>query len=277
MLTKELAIQKYKECKLSRNGSIPLRHEFLEYAGIDSRQLAKFFGSSAYSKLQKAAGDIPNEWGKERTTLATIMNQYGQLVIEFGAVPPSSEWEYRDLKPRISGLAQKPHEMKWSELPGKFVKWVQANKVSGFDKAVEIISSTIQPAILTTEKVDKTFLRLANDIREWTPARRRNNEEAYKVELRGHLNSLKYEMNEEYGESKCDLLVQRIYAIEVKKDPDLGEYDRLFGQLARHLEHQCMVIVLILEATRNDKYDTFTALVDKYLNVNGNSVEIIKK
>jgi hypothetical protein len=73
------------------------------------------------------------------------------------------------------------------------------------------------------------------------------------------------------------LLVQREFAIEVKKDPDLAEYDRLFGQVARHLQHQCKVVVLILEATRNDKFDTFTTLVDEYLNVNGNSVEIIKK
>jgi hypothetical protein len=85
------------------------------------------------------------------------------------------------------------------------------------------------------------------------------------------------ELNEEFGESKYDLLVRKKYAIEVKKDPDLGEYDRLFGQVARHLQHQCKVIVLILEATRNDKYENFTALVDKYLNVDENSVEVIKK
>ena len=91
-----------------------------------------------------------------------------------------------------------------------------------------------------------------------------------------HLAALKYELNEEFGESKCDLLVRREYSIEVKKDPDLAEYDRLFGQIARHLQHQCKVIVLILEATRRDKYDTFTSLVDKYLNADG-SVEVIKK
>ena len=44
-----------------------------------------------------------------------------------------------------------------------------------------------------------------------------------------HLATLKYELNEEFGESKCDLLVRREYTIEVKKDPDLAEYDRLFG------------------------------------------------
>ena len=91
------------------------------------------------------------------------------------------------------------------------------------------------------------------------------------------MESLKHELNEEFGESKYDLLVGQQYAIEIKKDPDLAEYDRLFGQLARHLQHQCKVIVLVLEATRNDKYDNFTALVDKYLNVDRNAVEVIKK
>ena len=51
--------------------------------------------------------------------------------------------------------------------------------------------------------------------------------------------------------------------------------DRLFGQIARHLQHQCKVIVLVLETTRKDKYDNFTALVDRYLNVKRNSVEVV--
>ena len=91
------------------------------------------------------------------------------------------------------------------------------------------------------------------------------------------MNSLNHELNEEFGESKFDLLVQKKFAIEIEKDPDLGEYDRLFGQVARHLQHQCKVIVLILEATRKDKFDNFTALIEKYLNVDKNSVEVIKR
>jgi len=30
--------------------------------------------------------------------------------------------------------------MKWSDLPMRFVEWVQANSVSGFDRAIEIIT-----------------------------------------------------------------------------------------------------------------------------------------
>lgn len=277
MLTKETCVQKYEQCKLSKNGGIPEYREFLKWAGIDRRQLEKLFGSSAYSKLQDAAGDAPNKLQLERTPLSTIMQQYGNLVTEFNDVPPYSEWFHRGLKPTESGLSKKPHNMKWSDLPTKFVEWVTTNRVPGFERAIEIVTASDRTPAKRTLDSDGDFSRLIKDVRTWTPARRRNNESEHKIELRKHLESLNHELNEEYGESKYDLLVRRKYAIEVKKDPDLAEYDRLFGQLPRHLQHQCKVIVLILEATRKDKYDNFTALVDKYLNVDENSVEIIKK
>ena len=76
MLTKEAFLQKYDECKRSKGGGIPEYGEFLKYAGIDKRRLAKLFGSSAYSKLQSDAGDTPNKQKLERTSLARIMQQY---------------------------------------------------------------------------------------------------------------------------------------------------------------------------------------------------------
>jgi hypothetical protein len=157
------------------------------------------------------------------------------------------------------------------------LEWIEENGDSGFERAVEIIGASNGHDSVKRDNGDQLFHRLARDIREWTPARRRNSEETYKVELRKHLESLRYALNEEYGESNFDLLVAKCYAIEVKKDPDLAEFDRLFGQVARHLEHQCKVIVLILEATRKDKFDTFVTLIDKYLNVGGNAVEVIRK
>lgn len=157
------------------------------------------------------------------------------------------------------------------------MEWVTANKVSGFDKAIEIIASSELPVAKRLEKSSADFSRLIKDVRYWAPARRRNREAEYKIELRKHLESLGHKLNEEFGESRYDLLVGKQFAIELKKDPDLAEYDRLFGQLARHLQHQCKVIVLILEATRNDEYDNFTDLVDKYLNLDKNSVEIIRR
>ena len=277
MLTKEKCVEKYEECKRNKNGGIPEYLEFLKYAGIDKRKLSRLFGASAYSKLQNAAGDAANKLQLERTPFATIMQQYGSLVTELGFVPAYAEWDQRGLKPTESGLRGKPHNMKWSELPAKFAEWVKTNKVSGFDKAIEIIMTSVLTDADNPKNSDVDFSRLIKDVRDWTPARRRNSEAEYKIELRKHLESLNHELNEEFGESKYDLLVRQEYAIELKKDPDLAEYDRLFGQLARHLQHQCKVIVLILEATRKDKFDNFTALVDKYLNDDENSVEVIKR
>ncbi len=277
MLTKESCVQKYKECKLNKNGELPEYREFLQYAGITDRRLARLFGSSAYTKLQKEAGDVPNQFGKERVPLKTIMEQYGYLVMEVGEIPVFSEWDHRGLRPSESGLRRSPHNMKWSELPARFVEWVTTNKIPGFDNAIQIIEKSRPTHAQETEIVEPGFLRLIRDVRAWTPARRRNSEETYKVELRKHLESLGHKLNEEFGESKFDLLVRGEYAIEIKKDPDLSEYDRLFGQVARHLQHRFKVIVLVLEAARNDKYENFTDLVDKYLNIEKNSVEVVKK
>ena len=276
MHTKEACVQKYKECKLSKSGTIPEYREFLKYAETDVRSLNKLFGSSAYTRLQEMAGDTPNRLELERMPFETIMRQYGNLVAEVGVVPPCAEWDVRGLRPTESGL-KKTHNMKWSDLPTRFVEWVEANRVPGFDTAIEIIAKSHRAAANKPTKDDKEFLRLINEVRVWTPARRRNSEGEYKIELRKHLESLHYPMNEEHGESNVDLLVQGKYAIEIKKDPNLGEYDRLFGQLARHLQHQLKVVALIHEATRGDHYDNFTMLVDRYLNVGKNSVEVIKK
>src|SRR5207245_502265 len=155
-----------------------------------------------------------------------IMQQYGSLVMELSVVPPSSEWEHRGLRPSVDGLRKSPHHLKWSEFPQHFLEWVESNQVSGFERAVSIIRQSVRSETLKRENDDRRFIRLIRNVRDWTPARRRNSEGEYKIELRKHLESLDYDLNEEFGESKFDLLVRSVYAIEVKKDPDLGEYDR---------------------------------------------------
>jgi len=277
MLTKDTCIQKYKELKRTKNGGIPEYREFLKDAGIDKHNLNRLFGPSAYSKLQEEAGDTPNRLQLERTPYATIMQRYGNLVMEVEELPSYAAWDTRGLRPTEAGLRRKPHNIKWSDLPTKFAEWVTANSVPGFEKALEIIAKSGRAAANGPKDSDIGFSKLINAVRSWTPARRRNSEAEYKIELRSHLGSLGHKLNEEYGESQVDLLVDKEYAIELKKDPDLAEYDRLFGQLARHLQHSRKVIVLILEATRRDKYDNFVLLVDRYLNVGHNMVDVIKR
>jgi hypothetical protein len=209
--------------------------------------------------------------------MAAIMQQYGELVIEVAGLPAGADWKHRGFKPSIEGLRKDPHRLQWSEMPHRFLEWVESNQVPGFERAVQVIQTSHWRKASVCAHRDLGFERLITHVRGWTPARRRNSEGEYKIELRAYLESLKYNVKEEYGESNYDLLVQSAYAIEIKKAPVLAEYDRLFGQIARHLQHRPMVIVVIHGAVSGDTYDNFAALVDKYFNTGETSVEIIKK
>ena len=118
---------------------------------------------------------------------------------------------------------------------------------------------------------------LLADIRAWSPARRRNTEGEYKIELRKKLEELRYAINEEFGESNSDLVVEKAFVIETKKDPQLSDYDRLFGQAARHLQHFPVVIAVIFDVPSEDKFDNFKILVDVHLNKGKHTVEVVKK
>ena len=89
------------------------------------------------------------------------------------------------------------------------------NNVTEFDEAIEVITNAVPTVASKSDKSDLSFTRLIKDIRGWTPARRRNSEAEYKIELRKHLETLGHKLNEEFGESKYDLLVRREYAIEI--------------------------------------------------------------
>ena len=142
---------------------------------------------------------------------------------------------------------------------------------------MELIGGATSKKQTKAEKANKEFESVINAIRLWSPARRRNSEGEYKIELRKYLESNSFSLNEEYGESNFDLLVNKKYAIEIKKDPNLSEYDRLFGQLARHLQHQLNILALIIDVPSEDKFENFVSLVDAYLNREEKVVEVIKK
>ncbi len=204
------------------------------------------------------------------------MAQFALLVNKLKRIPVYSEWDHHGFSPTESGLS-KSHGIKWSEFSAKFLDWVKVTNATGFDEAIQIIESNTSRDHRKAENKEDDYSRLIRDVRNWIPARRRNSEETYKVELRKHLESMKHSINEEVGDSKCDLVVSSKFAIEIKKDPDQSEYDRLFGQIARHLEAHRKVIVLIIEATRKDKLDAFTSIIDKYLNIGNAVVEVIPR
>ena len=276
MTSKDDCLRKYAEYKTTY-GVIPKKKDFFKFAGIHERQLTTLFGRDAYSQLQRECGDEANKLDLERTPRETIMRQYGDLALELGVLPNSSDWMHRQLRPSIGGLGKRPHFIIWSDFPQKFSEWVESERISGYDKVLAHIRKSAAKSNAKVELKDREFDGIVKDIRLWSPARRRNSEGEYKIELRSHLKSLGHEVNEEFGESNFDLLVNKIYAIEIKKDPKLGEYDRLFGQLARHLQHQLRVVALIFDAPGEDNFNNFSSLVDSYLNKEKKAVEIIKK
>lgn len=276
MITKEDLIQKYKEFK-EKNNEIPSVKEFCKYAGIHRRKLEQIYGDNAYSKFQIECGDIANKLNLVRTPREKIMRQYGDLALELGKLPLQSNWIHKGLRPTLEGIAKPPHSIKWSDFPAKFKEWVETKHINGYSKVLEYIDNLNSKTISKVNKSNLEFEKLINDVRMWSPARRRNNEEGYKVELRKHLESIGYLLDEEFGESNFDLLINKKYAIEIKKDPNLSDYDRLFGQLARHLEYKSNIIALLMDTPSEDKFRDFTLIVDKYFNVDDKSVEVIKK
>jgi hypothetical protein len=277
---REYCIQKYVEFKEIHDGRIPHAKEYRKFARIGDRRLIELFGENAHSNLQIVCGDNPTKLNLVRVPLDRIMRQYGDLAmeaVEAGRLPSSSTWIHRKLKPSISGLEKAPHFIKWSEFPLKFKLWAEGESTGRYEKVLEFIDRTTCPSKLDADTKDREWRRIVDDVRMWSPARRRNSEGEYKIELRKHLEMMGYRLNEEYGESNFDLLVDRRYAVEIKKDPQQSDYDRLFGQLARHLQHQKKVIALIMDAPSEDRIENFRVLVDVYLNRGDKFVEVIKK
>jgi hypothetical protein len=276
MITKEYCQQKYMEFKNAHTG-VPLKKEFLRFAKIPKSQLEFLYGREAYSKLQKECGDKANKLDLERTPREKIMKQYGDLAKGLKELPRSTDWVHHGLRPSISGLEKAPHFIKWSEFPSQFMEWVKEENITGYEEVLGYIPNQADTSKAKSDRVDPEFRRVMRDILAWAPARRRASEEGYKVELRAHLKSLGYSLNEESGESNVDLLINNRHAIETKKDPQLADYDRLFGQLARHLQHHQNVIACIFDVPSSDKFNNFVSLVDRYLNKDESLVEVIKK
>jgi len=273
MTTKEICIAKYQEYKATYNRT-PKYKEYLKFSGVPKRHLIQLFGKDAYSNLQIECGDRPNKLNLVRAPNDKIMRQYGDLSIELGRLPTSSDWLYKGSKPSISGLERSPHNIKWSEFPSKFKEWVEKENITGYKKVLEYIEHHItKPSV----KESKDFTKIIKEIQNWSPARRRNSEGEYKIELRKYLESLHYNLGEEKGDSDVDLVIDNKFAIEIKKDPNSTDYDRLFGQLARHLQRYDEVIALIMDPPTGDKLRDFESLVDLYLNTKNKLVVVIRK
>jgi hypothetical protein len=260
MIGKEFCKKKYVELKSkSDNDNLPKKSKYLQFCGIDKRKLDALFGSNPYSKLQAECGDKPNKLYLTRVASSKIFDQWGELARQHGRIPTQADWLEAELKPSPDGLAKRPHSIKWSDLPKKFLEYAK-NKSEWHDVVSIIKRSTIRKDKSTPRS--RNFEELVSIIKQWTPDRKRNFEETYKPELKNHLQNKKYLVKEEKGEGNPDLLVDRIYPIELKKDPSLSEYDRLFGQLIRQGLHYEFAIAVIANASSSDRFDDFSKNVE---------------
>ncbi len=273
--TKTEIVAIYNTLKAQSGGSLKYR-DFLRKAGIPKHEFRRMFGATPYSKLQQLAGDSPNRLDLQRTPLEAIMSAYGDLACEVlrdeGRLPVAAHWAEKGLRPTESGL-RNAHGIRWSELPGRFLDFCAADDslaaryeaVLGYIREHDAAVSAQAPGTR-----DLLLDSVCSEIGEWSPALRRNSEEAYKSELSLHLRSSKQiraaglDVREERGDTRCDIALGTKVAIELKKSPSQSEYDRCFGQVARHLQVYDGVVVVIFDVPRRDSFEDFNKLVDLY-------------
>jgi len=251
---KAFYISEYIKLKELNNGQKPLAKQFLRHCSIQTRKLEEVFGGNAYTKLQQECGDNPNKLLMQRTPMVQILDQYGELVRKFQGLPVTGDWTQAGFKPSADSI-NKVHNLKWSDFPAFFIK-------EYFDKpqwkdVIEIIKKS--SAFLSPKKSSKTFNELTETIRDWTPDRKRIIEEGYKIELRNYLENY-FNLEEEVGESNPDLLINKKYPVEIKKDPTQSEYDRLLGQMIRHNKLFGSAIAVVTNVSSEDRFRKFQKL-----------------
>jgi len=270
MYDREYFVREYNRLKELTNGQSPLRAEFLKFCNnIHARKLEKVFGRDAYTKLQQECGDSPNKLEMERSSTTDILSQYGQLVRNTGTIPVAAEWEQANYSPSPDGL-RRTHNLKWSDMPAFFI---QNHESKPEWRDVIAILNTNQP---TANKQKRTFDQIVDRILSWTPDRKRIIEEGYKIELRRYLEKY-FDLEEETGETNPDILVNKSYPIEVKRDPTQSEYDRLLGQMIRHNKIFGSAIAVITNVSSEDRYKKFHKLFIEVHEKLGMAAELIKK
>lgn len=269
---KAQVIEQYKKLKELNNGTKPLYQDFLKFSGLHKRKLDELYGSDAYSKLQHDCGDKPNKLILERTAITNILTNYGELVRKLGYPPKASDWIHAKLKPTPDAI-NKVNKLKWSKMPDAFI--AQYSKDKTWNDVLEILNNN-SPRQVVLDKSTKAFDDIIEKIVQWTPDRKRVIEEGYKIELRHYLNRF-FQLDEEYGDSNADLVINGKYPIEIKKDPSQSEYDRLLGQMIRHSKLHGSAIAVVTDVSSQDRFIKFKKLFDEVYIKLGSKGEVIKK
>lgn len=100
--------------------------------------------------------------------------------------------------------------------------------------------------IFEEQETDDELREIEDIIKNWSPDKRHNSEEGYQVELSSLLKH-KYGLKVRYeaGATHIDILVNDNIPIELKKNPNRGDFDRLDGQIMRNIDEYGKLIVVI--------------------------------
>lgn len=207
----------------------------------------------------------------ERTPINQILDQYGELVRSNNSLPVIADWMQAKLKPSGEGIS-KVHNIKWSEIPNVFIK--EYSDGPEWKDVIGVIKTTTGTE--DQDKTNKTFKEIVDKLLSWTPDRKRIIEEGYKIELRNYLEK-HFKLEEEVGESNPDLLLNKKFPIEVKKDPSQSEYDRLLGQMIRHNKLYGSAIAVVTSISSEDRFKKFQKLFIEVHNKLGMTAELINK
>jgi len=121
----------------------------------------------------------------------------------------------------------------------------------------------------------KGFSDMTSLVRKWTPSKKHRYEEGYQMDLKSYLEyKCGCRVRLEALESKTDLLVNNNYPIEIKKNPNKSEYDRLVGQILRYYKAKENAIAVICDVKSKQLFDDFKESIK---NLFPNNVEIIQK
>lgn len=271
MSNKEHFINQYKKLREANKGKKPLKSEFIKHCNVSEYQLSKAFGQDSYTKLQQACGDSPNKLKMERTSLEKILNQYGELVRRKNDLPVSADWLEANYIPQPDNL-RKIHNVKWSEMPTFFI--ANCKDQIQWKDVIEILNK--KNIVPDNSKSKKNYDDIVEKIVNWRPNRKRIIEEGYKIELRSYLEKY-FSLEEEVGESNPDLLLNKKFPIEVKKDPSQSEYDRLLGQMIRHNKLFGSAIAVITGISSEDRFRKFQKLFIEVHDKLGMTADLISK
>jgi len=119
------------------------------------------------------------------------------------------------------------------------------------------------------------FTNMVLIVNKWTPSKKHRYEEGYQMDLKSYL-EYKHgcHVRLEALESKTDLLVNNNFPIEIKKNPNKSEYDRLVGQILRYYKAKENAIAVICDVKSKQLFDDFK---NSITNLFPNNVEIIQK